>query len=316
MTLNMGMNPSQVQIYDPILSNVILGYRSPLLVGNNLFPLVPVASTGGQVLTFGKELFQQYATRRAPGASTTRIDFGYLGEPYALLNNSLEIPVPFENLADAAVVLHLDLSVKAVQLGMDANMLQLEREQAAKAINPALYDASNKNIALSGASLWSAKTTCNPFADIEEAKESITQQCGLSPNTMVLSRSAFKAIRQATSIIERFKYTDATAVTVAKLSALFDIENIVVGKAVSYDLDTDTMSDVWGNNAVVAYVPPGPQNTMMEPSYGYTYYLAGHPLVEQAYQDRNRKSWIYPVTYNRVPVVTGIKSGYLISGVI
>ena len=314
MALNILGNPSQVRVFDPVLSNVVLGYKAPTLVGSNLFPPVPVQAAGGQVLEFGPEAFQEYHTQRAPGGSTTRVEFGYQGKSFALMANSLEGKVPMESLRDASAVLHLDLSIKAVQNAMQINLMQLEREQAALAINPATYQSSNKNTALSGASLWSAKSTGDPFQDIEEARYAIRSQCGMDPNTMVLSASAFKAIRVNDAILKHFIYTDATSVTVQKLTALFDIENIVVGKAVTYDAIVG-WSDIWGDNAVLAYVPPG-ASSQMEPSFGYTYFMQGHPYAEQAYLDRNTKSWIYPVTYERVAVTTGISSGYLIANVV
>ncbi len=94
------------------------------------------------------------------------------------------------------------------------------------------------------------------------------------------------------------------------LAKAFDIERVVVGKAVTSD-GAGVISDVWGNNAVLAYVPGAPSG-MEEPSYGYTYTMTGHPLVEEAYYENNAKSWIYGVGFERAPVLSGITSGYLI----
>jgi hypothetical protein len=94
------------------------------------------------------------------------------------------------------------------------------------------------------------------------------------------------------------------------LAAIFDVERVIVGKAVVSD-DKGAMTDVWGNNTVLAYVPTTPSG-MEEPSYGYTYTMEGHPLVEQPYYDNNAKSWIYPVTYERAAVIAGVTSGFLI----
>ena len=38
-------------------------------------------------------------------------------------------------------------------------------------------------------------------------------------------------------------------------------------------------------------------------------------MVEMAYQDRNAKSWIYPVTDERAPVIAAASAGYLIQTV-
>ena len=64
------LSPSQVRIINPILSTVALGYRQPGLVGEVLFPRVPVDIRGGQILQFGKEDFKVYNLRRSPGATT------------------------------------------------------------------------------------------------------------------------------------------------------------------------------------------------------------------------------------------------------
>jgi hypothetical protein len=39
--------------------------------------------------------------------------------------------------------------------------------------------------------------------------------------------------------------------------------------------------------------------------------MDGNPTVEQPYFDNNSKSWVYGVNYERVPVLSGIASGYL-----
>ena len=76
-------------------------------------------------------------------------------------------------------------------------------------------------------------------------------------------------------------------------------------------LDDDTFSDIWGNNAVLAYVAPEGMAAVPTPSYGYTYTMEGHPLVEQPYWENGSKSWIYGTTMERSPVLTGMAAGYL-----
>ena len=103
-----GMTNQQVRVIDPILSNVALGYKHPEHVGGVLCPSVPVMLSGGQVLEFGKESFREYNIRRAPGTGTKRIQFGYLGRPFALVQDALEGVVPFEHMRDANVMPGID----------------------------------------------------------------------------------------------------------------------------------------------------------------------------------------------------------------
>jgi hypothetical protein len=94
------------------------------------------------------------------------------------------------------------------------------------------------------------------------------------------------------------------------LARILDLEKVIIGKAISSDVN-GTFSDVWGNAAVLAYVPLIP-TTREEPSYGYTYTMVGHPMAEQPYPDKNCKSWVYPISYERAPVLSGINAGFLI----
>jgi hypothetical protein len=40
--------------------------------------------------------------------------------------------------------------------------------------------------------------------------------------------------------------------------------------------------------------------------------MTGNPMAEQPYYENNAKRWIYPVTFERAPVLTGMTSGYLL----
>lgn len=303
------LSPGEARVIDPIISEVVQGFRFPELVGSVLFPEVPVNVRGGQIIAFGKEAFEQYNIRRAPGAATKRIELGYLGEKFALVEDSVEGKIPFEILQDAERVPGINLATQYLRVTMSIVKNALEIEQANAALNAATYGANNK-IALSGTSKWSDASS-TPNTDVIDYRETVRSQVGVYPNVMVISPQAYNAARTNPNVIDRFKYTGRDAITADMLAQLWELDKVVVGKAITYDPDTGAMSDVWGNNAVLAYVPPEP-STRMEPSFGYTYRLQGNPYAEEPYRDRNAKSWIYPVTYERVPVIASADSAFLI----
>ncbi len=304
----MPMSPSQVRVIDPILSNIAQGYRHAEHVGQTLFPQVPVQVSGGQILEFGKESFKLYMARRAPGAATKRISIGYMGKPFTLVQDSLEAQVPIEYQRDASRIPGVDLAQRSVSGALRALSLTLEHDHAALATNANNYDANHK-VALTGTDKWSDSGS-DPAATIDTGREAVRSSVGIYPNTLLLSAPAFNAIKNHTQVIDRFKYTSRDSVTPDMLAALWDLEKVVVGKAVAFS-DAGANIDIWGNNAILAYVP-AKSSGMEDPSFGYTYTMQGNPLVEKPYYDNNAKSWIYPVTYERVPVLTGILSGYLI----
>ncbi|MBF0189783.1 MAG: major capsid protein [Magnetococcales bacterium] len=302
------MSPNQVRVIDPVLTEIAQGYRHAEHVGQVLFPKVPVQVSGGQVLEFGRESFKLYQVRRAPGAATRRIQFGFLGKSFALVQDSLEAQVPREYQRDASRAPGVDLAQRSIAGALRALSLTLEYDQATLATNPDHYD-NNHKVTLSGTDQWSNGAS-NPSGDIDNAREAVRASVGIYPNTLLLSAQAFSALKSHPQVVDRFKYTSRDSVTPDMLAALWDLQTVVVGKAVAFN-DTGEDIDIWGNHAILAYTP-AKSSGMEDPSFGYTYTMQGHPLVERPYYEHNAKSWIYPVTYERVPVLTGILSGFLI----
>lgn len=308
----MVMNNQQVRVIDPILSNVAQGYAHPEHVGFALFPRVPVKQRGGQIIEFGRDSFKRYNTRRAPGSNTKRLQFGYEGKPFALVQDALEGQVPWEHMQDAAQVPGIDMGTEATNEVMAILSLALEIEQAGIATNPDNYGTNHK-VTLSGTDQWSHADS-DPAKQIREYREAVRSAVGIRPNVMEIPAAGFNALCEHPKILERFKYTSSDSITAEMLARLFNLRRIVVGEAVYMNEGSDQMVDVWGSSAVLAYVPEQ-INSRRQPSFGYTYTLEGHPIVEEPYNERNAKSWIYPVTYERVPVLSGIESGFLIRNV-
>ncbi len=309
------MTPAQARVIDPILSTAAQGYQNADFVGMNLFPYVPVPQRGGKIISFRREDFRLYATGRVPGANTKRVQFGYDSGSYALEQHALEGVVPFELMDEANTVPGIDLGRGAVQKTQDIIGLRLEKAQADLATTAANYAASNK-VTLSGTSQWSDFSgTSNPENDIEVAKEAIRSQIGKRPNVAVMGAAVWAKLKQHPKIIDRIKYTGRDSATPELVAALFGVSRVLIGDAL-YETAAGALADVWGKFVVIAYTEVGGIADMGRPTFGYSYRLRGYPIVEQAYQDRNAKSWVYPVTDEVAPVIAGAAGGYLISAAV
>ncbi|GBL46228.1 hypothetical protein SFMTTN_2041 [Sulfuriferula multivorans] len=310
------MTPAQARVIDPILTTAAQGYKNSEMVGMNLFPSVAVGQRGGKILSFRKEDFRLYATGRVPGANTKRVQFGHDSGSYALESHSLEGMVPYELMEEAAAVPGINLGIGAVNKVQNIIALRLEKSQADLATTAANYAAANK-ITLAGTAQWSdfATGVSDPAADMETAKDAVRALIGKRPNTVVMGASVFAKLRNHPKVIDRIKYTGRDTATPELLAQMFGVARVVVGDAI-YENDAGAMADVWGKSVVIAYTDIGGINDMGLPTFGYTYRLRGYPIVEQAYQDRNAKSWIYPVTDEVSPVIAGASAGYLISAAV
>lgn len=305
------LNSKTAAVVNPILSTHARGYRNSTFISSTLFPRVSIPSRSMQVIAFGKEAFRKLNTRRAPGAATKRVQYGYAAGAVSLEQDSLEGIVPVEHQQEAEKVPGINLGAGAVNMVLDVLDLNLEIAAAALARDPAKYDANHK-LALVGADRWKDPDS-DPKADVDAAKEAIRRSTGRYPNTFALGPNAGNALKNHPKIKEQFKFTSKDSITVEMLAAYFELSKVVVGAAVYLPetaSDAEMANDVWGEDAVLAYVPLEGDNFQV-PAYAYTYELMGYPMVEEPYYDRSTKSWIYPTTVERRPLLVGAEGGFL-----
>lgn len=319
----MPQNLNQTRVVDPILSGHARGWRQATLVGRALFPIASVPAYGGKVIEFDKSAFRLVNSRRAPGAATKRITYGHEGKPYAVVPSALEAQVPREQMKDASAVPGINLAQRAVNIVLRSLNLEHEYSCAQIANNAANYD-SNHKVTLTGTDRWTSPDS-TPVDDVLDAREAIRTSIGMYPNTMEISARALTALKRHPDILARAPTNNGVVtVTMELLRAVFEIQNIVVGAATISAGDAgDTLGDVWGENVVLAYVSESgggitgdaeERANNEEPSYGYTYEIDDHPMIEVPYWDNSTKSWVYGVSWDNSPQLTGMTAGFLIVG--
>lgn len=307
-----GINQRTAAVVDPILSTHARGYRNSTFISSILFPRVSIPSRSMRTIRFGKESFRLLNTRRAPGADRKRVQYGYADDPVSLVQDSLEAVVPTEHQQEAEAIPGINLAAGAVNMVIDVLDLALEVDTANLARDASKYDNSHK-VTLTSTDRWTDPAS-DPKEDIDAAKEAIRRSVGRYPNTLALGPNAGNALKNHPKIKEQFKYTSKDSLTVEMLAAYFDLKKVVIGAAVYLPETSDDSAmanDVWGDDAVLAYVPDQGDNFQV-PSYAYTYELLGYPQVNKPYFEDRNSSWIYPTTFERRPIVTGAEAGFLI----
>ena len=312
----MTMNLAQARVADQVLTNFAQGWKQPRFVGGLLFPRVPVFMSGGKVIQFDKASFRRYSSRRAPGGDVAQIDFGYEGVPYALENHALDARVPVEYMRDASKGPGIDLGMRAVNVVMASLSLGLEYDQAGIANNPASYPSGSVvNLATSPNKQWDDVTT-DPALDIERGIETVRANTGMPANVMIMGPKPYRYFKNHPRILERFRGISAESVTGARIAAMFDLEQVGIGYAVEAgNADSDPFSDVWGDNVIIGYAPQASLG-QEEPSFGYTYAIAGQPYVTVPTWKSEKRSFVYGVNFERSAVLTGQNAGYLIQNAV
>ena len=311
------LNNRTAALVDVILSTHARGYRNGEMISHHLFPRAMVSNRHMRTLKFGKESFRMVNTRRAPGADRRRVQYGFASDALSLVQDSLEALVPTEHQDEAKSVPGVDLAAGAINMLLDVVDLGLEYSAAKIALDITNYGDNNK-LALLGADKWSDAAS-DPAKDVKDGKEAIRRQIGRYPNTLEIGATVFNALSAHPKIKEQFKYTSSESVTVVMLAKYFDLEKVIVGKAVylpENSQDGDEAIDVWGDDALLAFVPNNATGNFMVPSFGYTYELRGYPQVMQPYFENRNSSWIYPTTTERQIILAGAEAGFLFKGAI
>lgn len=305
----MNMNASQARVVDPILTNHSRGYTQAGFIGDFLLPIVNMPTRAAKRIEFGREAFRRYRIIRAPGGAISRIQVGYEGKPVALIQRALGATTPLEHMDEAAEVPGIDLLTENVNTVLAVIQLDREISQAEAARSAATYANTNK-LALAGADKWSDPAS-KPDEDVNDAKEVVRKRTGRRPNVLALGAMVAAALRIHPRVLDRFKHTTAAVISDAMLAQFFDVEQVLVGDAI-YDNDDSTASvDVWGNDAILAYVPAKGQTGMRVPAFGYTYRLNGHPFVQPAFFDRGIRSWQNDCFDEWSPELVGPDAGFL-----
>jgi hypothetical protein len=315
------MTPAGARVVDPVLTTVARGYRNENYIGLKLFPYVPVGARGGKIITFDKSAWRQYNMARAPGSNVKRINVGFSGSNFSLTQHALEGQVPIEIEEEASAVPGIDMASTTVMTTKDIIDLRLEIAQANLATTLANYGAGNK-VTLAGTSRWSDYVNSDPIGDVAAGRNAIRKVTGKRPNVMAMGADVWEILQYHPKLVNAAILkgvvginANGVGLSVEQLAKLFNVKEIVVGDAITLDA-SDTPTDVWGKDVVLAYTETATLAARGTPSYGYTYRLKNYPLVEQAYHEKNTRSWIYPVIDEVEPVISGAEAGYLIKSAV
>ena len=275
---------------DAPLNNVSVRFQNFDFYAEKFYPVVPVKFQTGRVPRYWFEQFRTYEDIRMAGAESYEIAPWTLDmPPYFCVDHSLKDNIPDESRANNA--LGGDLEVNTVENLTQAILLNLERFSFNKLMGTSspVYSTT-----LSGTSQWSDYQNSDPTAAVEAARVQITQTVAIQPNTFAVGFPVYVKLRQHPLLIDRFKYTDLPGgyLTVNQLASVFGVTNFWVLQSL-YDTanegvstapsaatapasNTTSLAFVWGKNAVLAYVPEGPEK--LQVALGYTFrWLFGAP---------------------------------------
>lgn len=295
-------------VVDPALSNVSIKYSNDVFIADLIAPMVKVGKQTGKYYVYDKSNLRIDSTNRAAGAGANEIDIGVAPTgTFACDDHALKgfVADEIQDQADAALNPLID-ETEAI-----TEKLLLDRENNLATL---LRSTSNltQNTTLSGTSQWSDYSNSDPIGDVRTARTTIHQNTFKKPNTLILGKQVYDMLVEHPAIIERLKYSQLGVVTAELLARIFQVEQVLVGEAGSNTAaegQTDSLSYVWGKDAIVAYISPKISIKMLTLAVTFTY---GERQVKRWYEQDREGTYVRVGKDNYVQKIIAAAAGYLI----
>lgn len=249
------MSTNRYQGVDPVLTDVSIGYKNDAYIADLLFPTLPVAKQSGKHFVYDKGRFRSNDNKRGSGAPSKEVTLNLTtGNPYFCEDHSLKQFVTDED-ADNALP-PMDPYQDATENVTEMHMVAREIELATMLTDTAQM---TQNATLSGTGQWSDYSNSDPIADVRTGKQTIHSSIHVDPNVLVLGKQVYDKLIDHPAIVERVKYSQLGVITPELLARVFDVERVLIaaaGKNTAKEGQSDSMSYIWGKNAVLGFINP------------------------------------------------------------
>lgn len=260
-----------VHINQP-LSQLSIAYRPTGYISEQIFPVIPVKHESDNIIIWDKgqrfrvDRTDGQGSKRADGTRAVNSNFGFTQISYTAEEYAREVQITDRQRANADDVLALEASL--VQAEQDLLMLDQEL-RVAKLLTTAANYAAGNTITLSGTGQWNnasfasqAGTQSVIESNIDAGREAVRLATGgKEANTLILPRAVARVVKRDIGVRDQIKYTDPNILVGGFLPPQLWGLNVLIPNTVydtSNEGEASAMTDVWGKNAIVAYVDPSP----------------------------------------------------------
>jgi hypothetical protein len=264
---------SEVQVVDPVLTNLLVGYNQAdeRFVATKAFPLVMTEKQSFTYYAFTKKYwFADELKSRAPGAAFARGGYGVTSATGYANTFGLEHTIAAEVRANNQAPLELEQA--GLRWLSQNSLIRRERAFSTDFMVTGVWGTDDNNAATD----WDS--TGSPVDDILTAKMTISNNTGFDANSMVVGYITHKGILGNTNIADRIRYVQGAGIQTIEsaLLSILGIQNYWVSKA-SYNSANEGQSGTYAaiidDDALVFSVTPNPG--IMSPSAGFTFAWQG-----------------------------------------
>lgn len=286
---------------DAVLTQISLEYPKTGLVGEELFPVVPVKKQSDKYYWFGRESWlPETSDYRAPGTEANEIPGLKLSQDtYYAQEHSLQIPVTDEERENADSPLAPDrdgteLVTSKILLGREVMMKNFVTDVSAY--------ATGLSVTLSGTTQFNDYVNSDPIGVFRTAMRAVHAKVFFEPNVSVIPYQVMSVLEDHPDIIERIKYSERAILTPEIIASVLGLQKVIVpgvaigSGAVGSSGFAITAGYLWGKDIILAWVPPRPGVKTPAFAYEFAWTYGGQTQVTDRWREDKRKSDIIRVS--------------------
>ena len=303
---------------DRLLSQMAIGFMENQLIAGTIAPMVLVDKQGDSYSVFSRaDALRREDDLRSPGVEANKITRTISSDTFYCKNYALKEIVTIEDRENADPVFRQNLiNDKAAYV---TRKLGLNWESRVATL---VFDTSNVGSSAGVGSEWDAAASSDPIGDILTAMDNAEDLTGTRPNKLVMGTDAWRSLRRNDQILNRIFGTNNGGgfPSVAQIANLLDIPKIIIGRAyenTANEAQAESLSKIWGDNALLCYTPDTPSRDLPSFMYSYRWVAPGLPNMQAERHPYNPKTKTEEVEvgYYQAEKITGSEYAYLILSV-
>lgn len=313
-------NVQKVHI-DKALSNISIGYKNETYIADQIFKSITVNKQSDRYYKYGMESFRQHDDVRTAGSEANEIKWTLSDDAYFCDGHALRTPIADEEKQNADD--EFELESDATELITEGVLLNKEIDASEKVLDANNYHADLKvTLGAGGTYKWSDYENSDPILDIAKAKEAIHKKSGVRANTLIISEPVYNVLQRHPKLTALIQGVMISIVSLDLMKMAFGVDNIVIGSALKSTNNKgqvvaggiEPLNYIWGNSAVLAFIPSAPKKKQIALGYSFMWNKDGDGAVQvrKWYEQGRRATIVEAERWYSHKMVSNV-AGYLFS---
>jgi len=297
-----------------VLQNISMKYQNNEYIADKVLKTLSVVKESDLINVFARD-FRLNDTLRQNRSRSNMVSYGVSTTSYTLNEHALSDVVTDRDRQNS----DLNPDIDTTEFLTDKILMTQEKEVADLLFTTTTWGNSTT---LTTATSWAYNTTTSaPIQNVLSATGVIIANSGKMPNTGVLGWKVFEALKENPNVYGRIQYVERAIITEQLLAAVFDLDNVYVGKAI-YDASkegdpagqntaiAETPTFIWDSNALICYINPVIGKKQVTAAVNIKATSGGIPYKVKKWRDEGLAGDIIEVSTMMSPKALATNCGY------